>query len=391
MSPEGSLSIICREMTLLAHQERDLPPVFVESQRPGRVRPGGVCFPTKMNVYTVRITTYFERGFKMLDQDLKRQLAEVFKPINAKIELVYDDCQHDKQGELIELLQGVAETCHHLELRKSEKVSPMPSFSLYRDGQTTGVHFKGIPGGHEFTSLVLAILNTAGLGKLPDQALARRIKGLKRGLKVRTYISLSCENCPEVVQTLNQFALIHGDLTHTMIDGEFVQEELTRLNVQGVPSVFVDNELIHVGKSSLGELLGKFEEKFGLPDTDAQVAPSDLGHFDVVVVGGGPAGAAAAIYSVRKGLKTALIAERIGGQMLDTKGIENFTSVPYTEGVELSAQLDKHLRAYPVTVLEHRRVRLVEKAEGIRHKLQLDSGEFLVTEALIVATGAKWR
>lgn len=327
----------------------------------------------------------------MIDQDLKTQLSEVFSAIKSQVQLVYDESQHEKQEELLEMLRAVAETSNQIRVVSSQENSPIPTFMLKAGEKQTGIRFKGIPGGHEFTSFVVAILNAAGLGKLPDASLVRRIKNIKAGLNVRTYISLSCENCPEVVQALNQFALAHGDFRHTMIDGEFVQEELARLNVQGVPSVFVDNELIHVGKATVAELLSKFEEKFALPGGSSAEQPTDLGAFDVVVVGGGPAGAAAAIYSVRKGLKTALIAERIGGQMLDTKGIENFTSVTYTEGVELSAQLDKHVRNYPVTVLEHRRVRLVEKNEGTRHKIHLDGGEFLVTEALIVATGAKWR
>ncbi len=329
----------------------------------------------------------------MLDNDLKTQLREVFKDITTDIQLDLFRSDQAKQSELESLLADVAETSPRIHVNKLNEQSKFPMFVIKKAGVATGIEFKGIPGGHEFTSLVVAILNTAGLGKVPDPSLAKRIKRLQPNLQIRTYISLSCENCPDVVQALNQIVLAHGKMTHAMVDGEFVQEDLQRLNIQGVPSVFVGDELIHVGKSSLGELLGKLEEKFGLPldPSETGAVAENLGHFDVVVVGGGPAGAAAAIYSVRKGLKTAIIAERIGGQMLDTKGIENFTSVAYIEGVEISANMDKHLRAYPVEILEHRRVRVVEKDEGTKHKIILDGGESLVAESLIVATGAKWR
>lgn len=329
----------------------------------------------------------------MLDSDLKNQLREVFSDIKTEIQLVYASSDHEKQEELEALLTDVAETSPKITLQKLSEKAKSPMFSIRAAGQPTGIEFRGIPGGHEFTSLVVAILNTAGLGKVPDASLTKMIRRLRPGLQIRTYISLSCENCPDVVQALNQIVLAHGKISHTMVDGEFVPEDLQRLNIQGVPSVFVGDELIHVGKSSLAELLGKLKEKFDLPldPKETGVPAENLGAFDVVVVGGGPAGAAAAVYSVRKGLKTAIIAERIGGQMLDTKGIENFTSVPYIEGAEISANLDKHLRAYPIEILEHRRVRIVEKDVGTKHKLTLDGGETLVTESLIVATGAKWR
>jgi alkyl hydroperoxide reductase subunit F len=325
----------------------------------------------------------------MLGDDLKDQLRSVFQGLGARIDLVVDRSEHAQQRELLDMLEDIAVTSPEIVVAPSAQISPIPAFTLHRDGKPTGVRFHGIPGGHEFTSLVVAILNAAGKGKLPDPGLQQRIKQLKGGVTIRTFISLTCENCPDVVQALNQIALVHGDLEHVMVDGAYVQDEIEKLNVQGVPSVVIEQDLLHSGRATLAELIGKLEERLG---REASSAPVDLGRFDVAVLGGGPAGVSAAIYSARKGLKTALIAETLGGQVQQTKGIENLISVPYTEGLDLTANLDKHLRGYEVTVLEHRRVRTVEKlGAGPAHALALDSGEELACDQLIVATGAKWR
>jgi alkyl hydroperoxide reductase subunit F len=287
------------------------------------------------------------------------------------------------------MLEAITTTSPKILLEMVPEHSDIPAFTILRDGKPTGMNFAGIPGGHEFTSLIVAILNSAGRGKLPDAGISARIKNL-RGGHIRTFISLSCENCPDVVQALNQIAFIHGGIDHTMIDGEYRQEELTRLGAQGVPSVFMGDRLIHSGRSTLAELLTKLESFLGTNAPENLTVPSDLGHFDVVVLGGGPAGASSAIYSVRKGLKTALVAEKIGGQVTETKGIENLISVVYTEGAQLSANVDQHLRSYPVEILEHRRIKSVNDL-GSRKKLTLDSGETLTADQVIVATGAKWR
>jgi alkyl hydroperoxide reductase subunit F len=217
--------------------------------------------------------------------------------------------------------------------------------------------------------------------------LARRIRNLKGPIKVRTFISLTCENCPDVVQALNQMAIIHGDFEHEMIDGMYHQTEVERLNIQGVPSVMVGDQLLHSGRSTFIELLGKLESHYGTKSSGPQ-EDIDLGKFDVVVLGGGPAGASAAIYSVRKGLKTAVLAERLGGQVQDTKGIENLISVSYTEGPQLAAQLNKHMSDYPIQIFENRRVERVDEKNKI---IYLIGGEKIHASSIIVATGAKWR
>jgi alkyl hydroperoxide reductase subunit F len=323
----------------------------------------------------------------MLEAAIKQQLETLFQGLNHKIEFVLDPSDHEKQAELVEMLDDVAATSSDLSVSYSQNKAPTPRFAIYRDGEATGIVFQGIPGGHEFTSLILAVLNSAGKGKLPDSGLVQRIKRVQP-IEVRTYVSLSCEQCPTIVQAFNQIVLAHGAIKHTMIDGGHIPEELEAMGIQGVPSVWVGNEMIHSGRGSLAELITKLEENFA----DQSVAPKeqDLGHYGVAVLGGGPAGASAAIYSVRKGIKTVLIAAKLGGQVQETKGIENLVSVVYTEGPQLAANLYKHLQAYPVEILEHRLVSEI-RDEGDKKFVRLDSGEFFTCDSLIVATGAKWR
>lgn len=324
----------------------------------------------------------------MLDTEIKEQLKTVFADLNSNIGLVYSDSDHPDQAELLSLLESLAETSPKVNLQKNEtkEKAVAPQFTLFKDDKPTGITFKGIPTGHEFSSLVLAILNADGKGKWPDQNFVQRIRSLKGAVRVRTYISLTCENCPDVVQALNLMSLIHPDFKHEMVDGGYFQNEISDLGIQGVPSVVVEGKLVHSGRISFLDLLKKMEEFYGAESVDNK--PVDLGVFDVAVIGGGPAGASAAIYSVRKGLKTVIIAEKFGGQVQETKGIENLISVVYTEGPQLSAELHKHVLSYPIKLLEHRRVNKVIKADNL---IELEGGEFLKAKSIIVTTGAKWR
>ena len=331
---------------------------------------------------------------QILDQQIKDQLISVFEKLENDVELIYEPSNHENQQELVDMLQEVASTSPKIKVSAAEGSRPVPSpqFRIRANGRETGIIFKAIPGGHEFTSLVVAILNADGKGKMPDETLAARIKRLKKNIHIKSYISLSCENCPDVVQSLNQIALIHGSFTHEILDGAYFQDEIQALGIQGVPSLVVDSKLVHSGRITMLELIEKLENWFGIDETAAPAEPlqKDLGHFDVLVVGGGPAGASAAIYSVRKGLNTALVTEKIGGQVQETKGIENLISVTYTEGPQLAAQLNQHINSYPVKLLENRRVRQIEKGSTPK-KVELESGEYLTADVVIVATGAKWR
>ncbi len=324
----------------------------------------------------------------MLESQITEQLSTVFEKLQGEVECVYAQSSHEKQAELVDMLEQVAATSGHVTARQSGKSSETPFFEIFHNGEKTGIAFNGIPGGHEFTSLILAVLNADHQGKMPDEGIIRRVRNLKGPINLKTFVSLSCENCPEVVQALNVMTVLHSDFSHEMVDGAFFQDETAALGIQGVPSVMDGEDLVSSGKMDFSGLLTKLEEQFGV-NSDAKTEPVDLGEFDVAVIGGGPAGSSAAIYSARKGLKTVLVAEKIGGQVKETRGIENLISVPYTEGPELAGKLAQHLAEYDIKVLEHRRLEQIE-SDGIQ-KLELNSDEFLQAKAVIVATGAKWR
>lgn len=323
----------------------------------------------------------------MLDSTILEQLKGVFSELEKDIVLSYNKSDHAKQNELLEMLREIAETSSKISLNENSEITPYPHFEVIADGKSNGIRFTGIPGGHEFSSLILAILNSDLKGKLPDQMIIDRVKNLKGKISLKTFISLSCENCPDVVQALNLMSVLNENFSHEMIDGEFTQDEISRLKIQGVPSVVDGDTLIHSGKISFAELLEKLEAKFG--KEEKIITNKDLGKYDVIVIGGGPAGASAAIYTARKGLKTAIITDKIGGQVQDTKGIENLISVPYTEGPELAAALSRHINEYDISMLEHRRVEKIES--GKDKKIYLNSGEEVETKSIIIATGAKWR
>ncbi len=324
----------------------------------------------------------------MLDHDLIEELSALFLKLQSNITFRVSDSTHEDQKDLLELLHEVKSTSHMIEVKFHEVRSDIPEFMILRNGVETGISFKGIPTGHEFSSLILSILNLDGKGKFPDERIIRRIKNLKGPMRLKTYVSLSCENCPEVVQILNLMASLHEDFHHQMIDGSYVQEEVFSLGIQGVPSIVSQGKLLHSGKIDLVDLLVKLENHFGSNSIEVSEA-QDLGDYDVVIIGAGPAGASSAIYTARKGLKTAIIADKIGGQVRDTKGIENLVSVVYTEGKELSQKLAEHMSQYPIKIFEHRKVESVD--DGVVKKIRLQSGEELRAKSLIVASGAKWR
>ncbi|MBP1934336.1 alkyl hydroperoxide reductase subunit F [Ammoniphilus resinae] len=288
----------------------------------------------------------------------------------------------DLSKEMLDLLDEVSSMSPKITLEKTS-LSRTPSFSVNRLGEETGVIFAGIPMGHEFSSFILALLQVSGRAPKVDQKVIDQIKSINGDYHFESYISLSCHNCPEVVQSLNLLSILNPGITHTMIDGAVYKEEAESKNVQAVPSVFLNGEFFSGGRMTIEEILAKLGQA---PDA-SELANKDP--YDVLVVGGGPAGASAAIYAARKGIRTGIVAERFGGQVLDTLGIENFISVKHTEGPKLVASLEEHVKEYGIDVMKLQRAKRLEKKDYI--ELELESGAVLKTKAVILSTGARWR
>ncbi len=323
----------------------------------------------------------------MLDQAIKKQVTDVFSNLkNIYTFQINVSNSHASKDELINLLEDVASCSDKLDCNISEGDSL--SFSILKNNAPTNVVFRAVPNGHEFTSLLLAVLNLDGIGKnLPDEMLTNRIKSLDKKVEVKSYISLTCTNCPEVVQALNILSFLNPNIKHEIIDGAINKDEVEALNIQAVPSVYANGEQLHVGRASLGELLEKIEKQTG---SEYKAEKSTKKNYDVIVVGGGPAGVSSAIYSARKGFSVALVAEKVGGQVTETVSIENMISVPLTTGSELAGNLSTHLGSYPIDVLENRRVEKIEVVEGMK-QVETSLGEVLNSPAVIAATGASWR
>ncbi|MBC8592996.1 alkyl hydroperoxide reductase subunit F [Oscillospiraceae bacterium N12] len=323
----------------------------------------------------------------MLEPALKEQLKGIFAGLDGDYTFdIYVSPEHEGRKELLELLGDVADCSSHISSRVND--GEALKFTILKNGERTGITFRAVPNGHEFTSLLLAILNLDGKGKnFPDEQVCNRVKALKGPVHLTTYVSLTCTNCPDVVQALNAMTTLNPGITHEMVDGALYQKEVESLNIQGVPSVFADGQLLHVGRGDFGELLAKLETRYGVEE---MAVDTTVKNYDVIIAGGGPAGVSAAIYSARKGLKVAIVAERIGGQVKETVGIENLISTPYTTGNELADHLKTHLMEYPVDLLEHRKIDKVE-VSGNEKLVTTSVGETLSAPALIIATGASWR
>lgn len=324
----------------------------------------------------------------MLDSAVLDQVRGVFADLHSSFVFrVTRDANDEQSAEFTAFVEDVA-SC-------SEKISTEYhdgegfAFSLIRDGEDTGISFRGIPNGHEFTSLLLAVINADGRGRnLPDDTIVARIKALKGKISLHTFVSLTCTNCPDVVQALNIMALTNPEVSSEMVDGGVCQDEVARLNIQGVPAVYVNGESLHVGRGDLGTLLQELEDRVGT--TRDETSETIERQYDVVVLGGGPAGVSAAIYSARKGLKVAVVAGRIGGQVNDTVGIENLISVKHTTGTHLSGDLRTHLEEYPVDVFDNRTVIAANLKEKVK-SVSVRGGETFLAPAVIIATGAGWR
>lgn len=329
----------------------------------------------------------------MLEQDIIQQLSSIFANIETAFTLVVSGVSaREETRQMVEFANDFASSSPAISVREINEPTEenAPVLSILKDGEETGVSFCGIPNGHEFTSLILAILNGAGQGKnLPDETLTTRIQSLSGPVDMMTFVSLTCTNCPEVVQSLNIIALLNPAYRNLTIDGGVRQELVKEYKVQSVPTVYANGNLLSVGRSDLGELVGKLEAAFGKVQDPGNVDPTPKG-FDALILGGGPAGAAAAIYMARKGMKTAVIAGRIGGQVKDTMDIENLISVCKTTGPTLANDLRHNLEAYNIAVFDNRRIEEVSLV-GFPKSVKADTGEVFEAPAVVIATGASWR
>ncbi len=327
----------------------------------------------------------------MLSNDILDALKGYTEQMEQPVTLVLQNGDHEKRAELVDFLTKFTSVSDNLSLEQRDaNLRSALSFALEVAGKPTGIVFSGIPGGHEFNSLVLAVLQAAGTALKLDDSIQTILKRVDEPLQFEVFVSLSCHNCPDVVQSLNQFALLNEHISSEMLDGGLYPALIEERNIQGVPAVFLNGEPFANGKIDTAQLLDKLIARYPqLAQAAEGESVQQLPLQDVTVMGGGPAGIAAAIYAARKGLAVTVVADRVGGQVKDTMGIENLISVPTTTGPELSNALLGHLNEYDVTLKEHLRVDRIEQGEIKR--LVLSSGEEIETRTLIIATGAKWR
>ncbi|WP_282040545.1 alkyl hydroperoxide reductase subunit F [Halomonas alimentaria] len=325
----------------------------------------------------------------MLDDNLKTQLKAYLAKVTQPFEIVASLDDGAKSKELHGLLTDIVGLTDKITLKLDGQDARRPSFAINRPGEETGVVFAGLPMGHEFTSLVLALLQVGGHPPKASDEVIEQIKGLEGELHFETYFSLSCQNCPDVVQALNLMAILNPDVHHVAIDGALFKDEVEERQVMSVPSIYLNGEPFDQGRMSLEQILAKVDT--GAAEREA----AKLGEkptFDTLMIGGGPAGAAAAVYAARKGIRTGVAAERFGGQVLDTMAIENLISVPHTEGPKLAAALEEHVKEYEVDIMNlQRAVKLLPGRPGEEHEVQFESGASLKAKTLVLATGARWR
>lgn len=318
----------------------------------------------------------------ILDADIKAQLAQYLEMMEGDVLLKVSVGSDKVSRDMKALVDELAAMSSHIKVEEAE-LERTPSFSVNRMDEDTGIVFAGIPLGHEFTSLVLALLQVSGRAPRVDEKVVEQVKQLEGEFHFESYISLSCQNCPEVVQALNLMSVLNAGITHTMIDGAVFKEEAERLNVMAVPTVFLNGEPFSSGRMSIEEIL----EKMGIGPDISEYENKDP--YDVLVIGGGPAAASAAIYAARKGIRTGIVADRFGGQILDTATIENFISVSRTDGPKLAANLEEHVKAYDIDVMNLQRAKRLEKKDLI--EIELENGATLKSKTVIISTGARWR
>jgi len=326
----------------------------------------------------------------MLDANLKSQLKGYLANIRQPVELVASADESAKSREMLALLDEIATLSSDVTIIRRDDDRRRPSFAIRRAGTDIGVRFAGVPMGHEFTSLVLALLQVGGHPSKLGQEVIAQIQALDGDFEFESYFSLSCQNCPDVVQALNLMSVLNPRIRHTAIEGGAFAQEVEARGIMSVPAIFLNGQPWAQGRMTVEQVLARL-------DTGAEARAAERiaaqAPFDVLVVGGGPAGAAAAIYAARKGIRTGIVADRFGGQVLDTMAIENFISVRHTEGPKLSAALEAHVADYDAEIMNLQRATRLQPAEqaGGLHHVTLASGATLKARTVILSTGARWR
>ena len=324
----------------------------------------------------------------MLDANMKAQLAAYLERMTQPVEIVASLDDTPASAEMQALLKDIADASSRVTVSET-RGGPhrTPSFQIVKPGTSQGPRFAGLPMGHEFTSLVLALLQVGGYPPKVEQALLDQVRALDQDLDFEIYVSLTCHNCPDVVQALNLMAIQNPRIKATMIEGGLFQDEIKEREIMGVPTVFLNGTMFGNGRMSLEEILAKVDTS-GAEKEAKKIAAKDP--FDVLIVGGGPAGAAAAVYAARKGIRTGVASERFGGQVLDTMGIENFISIKETEGPKFAHALEEHVRDYDVDIMNLQRAKALVPGDGLI-EVQLESGASLKSKSVIISTGARWR
>jgi alkyl hydroperoxide reductase subunit F len=325
----------------------------------------------------------------MLDAATTAQLKNYLANLRTPVELVATLDDSPKSLEMRTLVETVAAQSDLFSARYDGHADRTPSFAIRRADGTAETHFAGLPLGHEFNSLVLALLHMGGHPPKEEAELLASVKSLEGDYRFETFFSLSCQNCPDVIQAINIMAALNPSVSHVAIDGAMFREEVETRKVMAVPAIYLNGELFGQGRMDLSQIMAKLDT-----GTVARAAEKiDAKEpFEVLIVGGGPAGAAAAIYSARKGIRTGVVAERFGGQVLDTMGIENFISIQHTEGPKLAAQLEQHVREYDVDIMNlQTAAELIPAGADGLHEIKLASGASLKARTLILSTGARWR